>query len=117
MKKYVIRLNGKEYEVEVLSSQEVAHTPSVAPSAAPAPVAPVAAPSGASTPVTSPMTGLLLEIKASVGQQVNKGDVVAILEAMKIQSDIVAPVAGTVTQIVAAKGDSVDAGAAILHIA
>jgi len=115
MKKYVIRLNGKEYEVEVLSSQELAATPSPSPAPTPAPVA-QAAPSGASTPVTSPMAGLLLDIKVSVGQAVNAGDVVAILEAMKVQSDIVAPAGGTVTQLVSQKGDSVDAGTVIMHI-
>lgn len=111
MKKYVIRLNGKEYEVEVLSSQALAtQTPIASP-------APVAQPSGDTTPVSAPMAGLLLELKVSVGQTVNAGQVVAILEAMKVQSDIVAPVAGTVTQLVSHKGDSVEAGAVILHLA
>ena len=123
MKKYIIRLNGKEYEVEVVESKEVVTSAPVATPAVstPAPVATAPAPApqastGTATPVTSPMLGLLMDVKVSVGQAVKQGDVVAILEAMKIQSDIVAPVAGTVTQIARQKGDNVDSGDAILYI-
>lgn len=118
--KYVVNLNGKNYEVEVNECEAVVTNVTNAPAAAPvaaapvaaaaaapaAPVAPVAAADG--NPVVCPMPGTILDIKVQNGQAVKAGDVMFILEAMKMENDIVAPVDGVVKQIIATKGSTVD---------
>lgn len=126
MAKYVVTLNGKNYEVEVekntakINNTTAAAAPAAAPApkAAPAP-APVAAPAPAPAPapvaaapagganVTAPMPGTVLNVVAPVGTAVKAGDVILILEAMKMENDIVAPCDGTVASV-AAKGTSVN---------
>lgn len=117
MKNYTITVNGNVYEVTVeegASTGAVAAAPKAAPKAAPA-AAPKAAATGAagSVVVTAPMPGKILAVKASAGQAVKKGDVIMVLEAMKMENDIVAPQDGTVASINAAVGDSVEAGATL----
>lgn len=126
MAKYVVTLNGKNYEVEVeKNTAKITNTTAVAaPAAAPAPKAapapaPVAAPAPAPAPapvaaapagganVTAPMPGTVLNVVAPVGTAVKAGDVILILEAMKMENDIVAPCDGTVASV-AAKGTSVN---------
>ena len=126
MAKYVVTLNGKNYEVEVekntakITNTTAAAAPAAAPApkAAPAP-APVAAPAPAPAPapvvaapagganVTAPIPGTVLNVVAPVGTAVKAGDVILILEAMKMENDIVAPCDGTVASV-AAKGTSVN---------
>ncbi|MBD9108521.1 MAG: acetyl-CoA carboxylase biotin carboxyl carrier protein subunit [Ruminococcaceae bacterium] len=126
MAKYVVTLNGKNYEVEVekntakITNTTAAAAPAAAPApkAAPAP-APVAAPAPAPAPapvaaapagganVTAPMPGTVLNVVAPVGTAVKAGDVILILEAMKMENDIVAPCDGTVASV-SAKGTSVN---------
>ena len=86
---------------------------SPAPAAAPAPA--VAAPAGATT-VEAPMPGKILNIKVSEGQAVKFGEVVVIMEAMKMETEIVAPADGTVSKILVKAGDSVDTGAALVAL-
>lgn len=122
--KYVVNLNGKKYEVDVSESDavllNVSDAAPVAPAAAPVQAAPVAAPAAQSTAegakVLSPMPGTILEVKVQNGQAVKAGDVMFILEAMKMENDIVAPQDGTVKQIVVSKGASVDTDAVLAVI-
>lgn len=90
-----------------------APAPTPAPAAAPAPKA--AAPAGATT-VEAPMPGKILNIKVSEGQAVKFGEVVVIMEAMKMETEIVAPADGTVSKILVKAGDSVDTGAALVAL-
>ena len=90
-----------------------APAPAPAPAAAPAPKA--AAPAGATT-VEAPMPGKILNIKVSEGQAVKFGEVVVIMDAMKMETEIVAPADGTVSKILVKAGDSVDTGAALVAL-
>lgn len=124
MKKYIVKLNGKEYEVEIeeVSRQEneAALNAKAAPAAAPAPTAaPAAAPvaDGQGTKVNAPMPGSIVEMKVKVGDKVSQGDVLLVLEAMKMMNEIVAPVGGIVTSVGANKGDMVGSGDALVTIA
>ena len=127
--KYVATLNGKKYEVEIervdeyrpldRGAQVSAPAPILAaapaPKAAPAPAAAPAAPAGAAgaVAVTAPMPGKILGVKATAGQAVKRGQVLLILEAMKMENEIVAPQDGTVATINVAVGDSVEPGATL----
>ena len=136
--KYKVTLNNRTYEVEVeagqamLLSEYEAIAPAAAPAAAPAPAAaaPAAAPAAAAPAaapaagglaaghvVKSPMPGNILKILVSQGQQVNDGDVLIILEAMKMETEIVATKAGTVAQIAVNVGAVVETDAPLVVIA
>lgn len=119
--KYVVNLNGKNYEVEVTEQEAVvtgitaaAAAPVQAPVAAPAPAAAPAAPAAPATPsaagtnIPSPMPGSIISVNVAVGQAVKSGDVLIVLEAMKMENDIVAPCDGTVKQILVSKGATVN---------
>ena len=119
MKNYTITVNGKVYEVKVeegFSGQaQGGAAPVSAPAAplntpkAPAPAAPQAAAAGAVT-VSAPMPGKILDIRVSAGQAVKRGDVLMILEAMKMENEIVSPQDGTVAGIQVSVGSAVEAG-------
>ena len=114
MKKYNVNVNGTAYEVtveEVVGGAAPAPV-AAAPAAAPAP-APVAAPAGAGEQVKSPMPGNILSVNVNVGDTVAEGQVLMILEAMKMENEIVAPQDGTVATINVAVGDSVEPGATL----
>lgn len=115
--KYLVTLNNTNYEVEVEESK-VSLISSAPVQAAPvaAPAAPVATPAAAPTvqqstaageKVLSPMPGTILAINSSVGTAVKSGDVIMVLEAMKMENDIVAPVDGTIKEILVQKGSTV----------
>lgn len=124
--KYMVTLNGKQYEVIVErgtvtgtpagDAPAAAPAPKAAPAPAPAPAAAPApapsAPSGGET-VAAPMPGTILDIRCSAGQQVQAGDILFILEAMKMENEICAPHDGTVGSVCVQKGASVQTGAAL----
>lgn len=117
MKTYTITVNGTPYNVTVeegASSAPVAtpvSAPAPAPASAPAPAPKASAPvSAGSVTVDAPMPGNILDVKVSNGASVKKGDVIMVLEAMKMENDIVAPQDGTVASINVNKGDTVEAG-------
>lgn len=118
MKNYTITVNGTVYDVTVEengSSSAAAPAAKAPRAAAPKkPAAPAGSASGAgSVKVNAPMPGKILSVKASVGQDVKKGDVLLILEAMKMENEVVAPSDGTIASIDVAAGDSVESGAVL----
>ena len=128
--KYKVTLNGKTYEVEVEAGKAMlvdeyeayAPAPAAPVAAAPvaaAPAAPAAAPavtvSGGET-VAAPMPGNILKVAISVGQTVKEGDLLCVLEAMKMENEIYAPCGGTITAVPVAKGATVDTGATLVVI-
>ena len=133
--KYKVTLNNRTYEVEVeegkamLIDEYEAYAPAApapvaaapvaaAPAAAPAaPAAPAGAALAAGEVVKSPMPGNILKINVSQGQKVNEGDVLIVLEAMKMENEILAPRDGVVAQVATSKGSVVDTGAPLVVLA
>ena len=129
--KYKVTLNGRTYEVEVEAGKAMlldeyeaiapapaaAAAPVAAPTAAPAAAAP-AAPvvTGSGEAVNAPMPGNILKVNVQNGQAVKAGEVLVVLEAMKMENEIMAPKAGTVTQVLVSKGSTVDTGAPLVVI-
>ena len=137
IKAYRVNVNGKVYEVEVEEitaggQQTVAAAPAPAPVAPapapvapkPAPVAPAPAPTPAPAPkaaatgeiVEAPMPGTIVDIKVKVGDTVKEGDLVAVIEAMKMETDLFSTKSGVVTAVNAGKGASVNTGDAIITL-
>jgi len=131
--KYKVTLNGRTYEVEVEAGKAMcvaeyeAYAPAAAPVAAPVAAAPVAAAPAAAPAasgvtvsggesVNAPMPGNILKVAVSVGQTVKEGDLLVVLEAMKMENEIYAPCSGTVTAVPVAKGSTVDTGALLVAI-
>ena len=128
--KYVATLNGKKYEVEIERVDEYRPLDRGAQVSAPAPIlaaapAPKAAPAPAAAPapkaaggqtVEAPMPGKILDIKVKVGDAVGYGQCVIVMEAMKMETEIVAPAAGTVASINVSTGDSVETGAVLVTL-
>ncbi|MDR1548452.1 MAG: biotin/lipoyl-binding protein [Hungatella sp.] len=121
MKNYTITVNGNVYDVTVeegpsTGAPAAANKPSAPAAPAPAPAAPVKAASTGSEgglKIAAPMPGKILGVKVSQGQAVKQGDVLIVLEAMKMENEIVAPSDGTVASVNVAIGDSVEAGATL----
>lgn len=122
MKNYRITVNGNVYDVEVEELGIGAATQTAAPKAAPKAVAapkaatPAATGSEGAVKVNSPMPGKILSVKASVGQAVKRGEVIMILEAMKMENEIVAPSDGTIASINVNEGASVEAGSVLASL-
>ena len=130
--KYKVTLNGRTYEVEVEAGKAMcvaeyeAYAPAAAPVAAPVAAAPVAAPAAAPAAagvtvaggesVKAPIPGNILKVNVSVGQNVKAGQVLVVLEAMKMENEIMAPKSGTVTQVLVTKGSSVSSGDVLIVI-
>ena len=125
--KYKVTLNGRTYEVEVeagkamlldeyeaIAPAPVAAPVAAAPVAAAAPAAPAV--TGAGEPVNAPMPGNILRVNVKAGDAVKSGTVLCVLEAMKMENEIMAPKDGTVTQVLVSKGSTVDTGAPLVVI-
>ena len=129
--KYKVTLEGRTYEVEVVAGKAMcvaeyeafvpaAPAPVAAPAAAPVAAAPAAAPAAAAPAavageaVTAPMPGNILKVNVTAGQAVKEGDLLLVLEAMKMENEIFAPCAGTVAQVLVSKGSTVDTGATMV---
>ncbi len=119
MKNLKITVNGTTYDVQVeevgASSAPVAAAPVAAAPAAPAPAAP-AAPAAEGKPVAAPMPGTIVSVNVTQGQAVKSGDVLVILEAMKMENEIKAPADGTVASVNVNKGESVDSGQTLVTL-
>lgn len=131
--KYKVTLNGKTYEVEVEKGKAIlldeyeALAPAPAQTAAPvaAPAAPAPAPTAPAAPVnlaegetvSAPMPGNIIRVDVKQGDTVKEGQILVILEAMKMENEIVAPKDGTVAQVVTSKGAVVDTGSPLVIIA
>ena len=126
MKRYSITVNGNTYDVivEEADATGIASAPVAAPVATPAPVAapkaaaakPAAQGAQGANKVTAPMPGTILNVKVSAGQSVKKGDVICVLEAMKMENDIMAPADGVVATVEAAQGASVATDAVLVTL-
>ena len=109
MKKYRVTVNGTAYEIELEELTGAAPAPAAA-TAAPAPApAPAAAPAGGEQ-VTSPMPGTILSINVAAGDTVKRGQVLMILEAMKMENEIMCPCDGKIASVNTSKGASVESG-------
>lgn len=117
MKNYTITVNGTVYHVTVEEGANTEGVQTITPQAPMHKIVPVTKPSAPAAPtsagtikVNAPMPGKILGVKASIGDSVKRGDVILILEAMKMENEVVAPNDGTVASIQVAVGDSVEAG-------
>lgn len=109
MKKYKVNVNGTVYEVEL---EEMTGAPAAAPAAAPV----AGAPAGDGERVAAPMPGNILSVNVAAGDTVKKGQILMILEAMKMENEIMAPCDGKVTSVAVAKGAAVESGTLLCTI-
>ena len=120
MKAYKVTVNGNVYEItlEIIDKADIKTpaAPVAAPAPAAAPAAPVAPAAGATT-ITAPMPGTILKVNVANGQAVKKGDVLMVLEAMKMENEIMAPADGTVSSVNVNAGASVEAGSVLCTLA
>jgi len=114
MKKYVIKLNDKVYEVEM---EEVTGEAAATVSETVKPVQTSNAPqSGASETIAAPMPGTIIKVAVKAGDQIKKGQVLVVLEAMKMENEIVSPVDGKIVSVGVTTGQAVNAGDTLVQI-
>lgn len=116
MKKYRVNVNGTQYDITLEVLEGEAAAASAAPKAAPASAAPAAPKAAGAIAVNAPMPGTILAVHVKPGQAVKRGDVLVILEAMKMENEIMAPADGTVATVSVTKGQSVQSGAQMLTL-
>lgn len=119
MKNYTITVNGNAYDVTVEENGAGAASAPAAAAPKAAPAAPKAAPKAAAaggTPINAPMRGTIVDVKVKVGDKVTNGTVVAVLEAMKMENDIVSDKDGVVASICVNRGEAVETGAPVVTI-
>ena len=117
MKTYKVNVNGTEYAISIeLMSEEEAQAAKAAPKAEAAP-APQAAPAGEGEEVKAPMQGTILSVKVKEGDSVSKGQILFVLEAMKMENEIMAGTDGVITSVCVAEGASVSNGTVLCTIA
>ena len=119
MKRYTITVNGNAYDVTVDEADGSAPAAAAPAPKKAAPAKKAAAPAGAqgNASINAPMNGTIVDVKVKVGDKVTNGTVIAVLEAMKMENDIVCDRDGVVAAVCVNKGDSVDTGAAVVTIA
>ena len=121
MKKYNVTVNGTAYEITIeeadAASINTTPAPAAAPAPTPAPAPAQTAPAANGETVKAPMPGNILSVNVSAGSKVKQGDVLVVLEAMKMENEIMSPCDGTVASVNVAKGSAVDTGAVICVIA
>ncbi|EHD4542182.1 biotin/lipoyl-binding protein, partial [Salmonella enterica] len=113
---YTVEVEGKAFVVKVSDGGDISQLTAAVPAASSAPVQ-AAAPAGAGTPVTAPLAGNIWKVIATEGQTVAEGDVLLILEAMKMETEIRAAQAGTVRGIAVKSGDAVSVGDTLMTLA
>ncbi len=117
MKNYVITVNGNAYDVTVEEAGGEVSAPAAAPkAAAPKKAAPAPKAAVGGIPINAPMRGTIVDIKVKVGDKVSNGTVVAVLEAMKMENDIVSDKDGVVAAVCVNKGESVETGAPVVTL-
>lgn len=117
MRKFLVNVNGTSYEITVEEIDGKAAAAQPAPAAAPAPAAtPAAAPAAGETMIKAPMPGNILSVSVKVGDAVKKGQIVMILEAMKMENEILSPVDGTVANVFVQQGATVNSDDALCSI-
>lgn len=127
--KYKVTINNRTYEVEVEHGEAIIadEYDDFAPAAAPAPVAAASAAPVTSAPlapavsgdgeaVNAPLPGTVLDVKVSAGQSIKKGDVIAVIEAMKMENEIYAPHDAKVNSVAVSKGQTVETGSALVYL-
>lgn len=118
MKNYTITVNGTAYDVTVEENGAGVSAPAAVAAPAPAASKKAAAPKAAAggTPINAPMRGTIVDVKVKVGDKVTNGTVVAVLEAMKMENDIVSDRDGVIASVVVNKGDAVETGAPVVTL-
>lgn len=121
MKAYKVTVNGNVYEIalEIIDKSEMGKTApaQTAPAAPVVPAAPVSAPAGEGASIKAPMPGTILKVNVSNGSSVKKGDVLMILEAMKMENEIMSPTDGTITSVCVQSGATVDTNEVLCTLA